>query len=149
MPDLATNGPSPATAVPHFQSDATQRHRTSSEPLRPGLPRRVRSRTHASAAVLFPPGLSPSLGSVRALGLSSRAAAVSVVVGALPGLLYVWSPWRGEPDPCTTLEDGTRACMPMVVVPPPLWAYLAFACGGAVVALLVTVASLHVRRQLP
>lgn len=53
------------------------------------------------------------------LGLSSRAAALSVAVGAALGLLYVWGPWR-EADPCTTLDKGMRACLPVVVVPPPL-----------------------------
>jgi hypothetical protein len=72
-----------------------------------------------------------------------------MAVGALLGLLYVWDPWRGEPDPCTTLDNGMRACMPMVAVSPPLWAYLAFACGGAIAALLVAAAAPHARRQLP
>ena len=71
-----------------------------------------------------------------------------MAVGALLGLLYVWGPWRGKPDPCTTLDNGMRACMPMVVVAPPLWAYFAFACGGAIAALLVAAAALRVRRQL-
>lgn len=64
-------------------------------------------------------------------------------------LLYVWGPGREQPDPCTTLDNGMRACMPIIVMPPPLWAYFAFACGGAIVALLVAAAALHFRRQLP
>lgn len=87
--------------------------------------------------------------SVRVLGLSSRAAALWMAVGALLGLLYVWRPWQGHPDPCTTLANGTRACMPMIVVPPPVWAYFTFACGGAIAALLVVAAVLHVRRRSP
>lgn len=85
---------------------------------------------------------------VRVLGLSSRVAALAVLVGASLGLLYVWGPWRGKPDPCTTLDDGVRACMPIVVVPPPLWAYFAFACGGALVALILTAAAGDVHRRV-
>jgi hypothetical protein len=70
-----------------------------------------------------------------------------MAVGALLGLLYVWSASREEPDPCTTLDSGVRVCMPIIVMAPPMWAYFAFACGGAIAALLVAAASLHVRRQ--
>lgn len=70
-----------------------------------------------------------------------------MTVGALLGVFFVWGPWRKSPS-CTTFDDGTRACMPMVVVPPPLWAYFAFACGGAVVALLLFAAAVGVRRRV-
>lgn len=93
-------------------------------------------------------GPAPYSWSVRVLGLSSRVAALAVVVGALLGSSYVWGPWRSQPQPCTTLDDGTRTCMPVFVVPPPLWAYFAFACGGALVALLVIAAAADVHRRV-
>ena len=85
---------------------------------------------------------------MRVMGLNGRAVAVSLALGALLGWLYVWGPWRGEKNPCTTLDDGVQACMPILVVPPPLWVYIAFAFTGAVVALTVTAVAVEVHRRV-
>lgn len=78
--------------------------------------------------------------------VTGRAVAASLVVGGTLGVLMVWL-LRPESPACTTTETGLRACMPVVVVPPPLWVYFAFGAAGALAGLLLAAIALHVRRQ--
>ncbi|MFC6288002.1 hypothetical protein [Nocardioides sp. GCM10027114] len=73
-------------------------------------------------------------------------AAVMGVLGALLGALTVWLS-TPEPSPCHTLEDGLRACMPVVVIPPPPWLYGVAALAGAVLAAGATVALAMARHR--
>lgn len=54
----------------------------------------------------------------------------AVFIGAALGLILVLLA-RPEPAGCTTLDNGTRACMPIDVVGPPWWLYLVAALVGA------------------
>lgn len=72
-------------------------------------------------------------------GLIGRAAKVYVLLGAALSVATVWL-LRPEPPACTTLENGLRACMPVLVVPPPAWAYVAAGLLGAIAGLLARLA---------
>ena len=85
---------------------------------------------------------------MRVLGLRWWAVACSMGLGAVLGFLYVWLPWRGKPDPCTTLDDGLRACMPILVVAPPLWVYVLCCAAGALATLVATAAAADVHRRV-
>lgn len=80
-------------------------------------------------------------------GIGSRLMVACAGPGAVLGALSLWL-WHRESqaDTCTTLSDGSRACMPVLIVPPPLWAYFAFAVAGALAALLLAVVTVNVRR---
>ena len=56
--------------------------------------------------------------------------------------------WLTQPDPpsCTTLDNGSRACMPVMVVPPPLALYVAFAVIGALLVGGMMLAYTFIRR---
>lgn len=60
-------------------------------------------------------------------------ASAAAVVGGLLGAAVVWLS-RPDPPTCTTLDKGMRACMPVIVVEPPLWLYGASAVVGALLA---------------
>lgn len=70
------------------------------------------------------------------LGMDAKRAVPPAVAAAVGGLLAVALVWSNRPESsgCTTLETGARACMPTLVVGPPLWLYAAVAVGGAVIA---------------
>ncbi len=68
-----------------------------------------------------------------------RAHVVGATVGATVGVLLVWTQ-RPDPPRCATLRDGTLACMPIHVVPPPRWVYAALGAAGAVSGALLTMA---------
>ena len=79
-------------------------------------------------------------------GFSRWLLACSALVGAVLGVLFVLLS-RQDESPCTTLDDGTRACMPVMVIPPPLWVYVAFGITGAVLGVLVTWLVVSLRRR--
>ena len=76
---------------------------------------------------------------------SRRVIAACVALGAALGVVLLWL-WP-EPSNCTRLSDGVQACMPMHVVPPPLWAYFAFGAAGALAGLLLSVVIVTARRH--
>jgi hypothetical protein len=57
----------------------------------------------------------------------------ATVAGGAVGAAIVWLS-RPDPPSCTTLDNGRRACMPIYVVGPPLWLYVASAVIGALLA---------------
>jgi hypothetical protein len=57
----------------------------------------------------------------------------AAVVGGVVGAIIVWLS-RPDPPSCTTLDNGMRACMPILVVDPPLWLYGVSAVIGALLA---------------
>lgn len=79
--------------------------------------------------------------SLRLTGATAAAAVVGAVVGAA-----VLGLSRPDPPACTTLDDGVRACMPILVVAPPWWAYATFAVIGALLAGGVAYGCLLARR---
>jgi hypothetical protein len=69
-------------------------------------------------------------------GMQGRSALSATAAAVLGGLLGAAVIWLSRPDPptCTTLDNGMRACMPIIVVEPPLSLYGAFAVVGALLA---------------
>ena len=151
-PDLAaapapTHPGRPATTTPPRSPDpATGRRRTwatgssSSVPIGTGGPPRTgcaapwttparMDHRHTDGVGFTPP---PTYG----LGMDAKRAVPPAVAAAVGGLLAVALVWSNRPESsgCTTLETGARACMPTLVVGPPLWLYAAVAVGGAVIA---------------
>lgn len=80
-------------------------------------------------------------------GVDRRVAAGCAALGGVLGVLLLWL-LQPEPAPCTTTSSGLRACMPVVVVTSPPWAYLVFAAVGALLGLLAAVAVLAAWRRV-
>lgn len=55
------------------------------------------------------------------------------LVGLLVGIAVLWLS-RPDRPACTTLDNGMRACMPVLVEGPPVWLYGAFGIAGALMA---------------
>lgn len=81
----------------------------------------------------------------RHAGRRSLSTTAAAVVGGVLGAVTVWLS-RPDPPSCTTLDNGTRACMPIYVVDPPPWLYAAFAIIGALLAGGITLGYAFARR---
>jgi hypothetical protein len=78
-----------------------------------------------------------------------RSAAIFFApVGLLVGIAFLWLS-RPDPPACTTLDNGMRACMPILVEGPHVWLYGAFGVVGALLAggLAFALASAHRARS--
>lgn len=65
--------------------------------------------------------------------LESRERSATIcfaLVGGLVGVAVAWLS-RSDPPSCTSLDNGMRACMPILVEGPPVWLYGAFGGVGA------------------
>lgn len=62
-----------------------------------------------------------------------------IVCSALGACCFFTLLWLQSPDPpsCTTLPDGRRACMPVLVVPPTPWDYAFWGVVGAMIGFVV------------
>jgi hypothetical protein len=78
----------------------------------------------------------------------SRTLSTTTAAAVVGGVLAAAIVWLSRPDPpsCTTLDNGMRACMP-IVVDPPMWLYGAFAVVGALLAAGVAFGYSTVRRR--
>ena len=68
-------------------------------------------------------------------------------LGAGLGVVLVWL-LGSEPPSCTTTSTGVRACMPIYVVPPSLWVYVAFGAAGALAGLLIAIVTVTAHRRM-